>query len=236
MTIDHTLLQNIGGFQQNSLCHILKTDETDIDPNYSHSPHLDENANAIKVISHSPYYDDNIYQFLPLKNDSFTIFSTNIESISSKFSDITIFIESLRQVNFEFSVLCFQECFINEYFDESVIQIDGYNCTSQTTNCSRKGGLVMYVLDKYSFKCKSLGSTYTGWEHQFVEVQGSSISKSILIGNIYRPPNDLNLNYRNFYNELGTILESIETYNGETILAGDFNINLLNKNNFAVTA
>ena len=33
------------------------------------------------------------------------------------------------------------------------------------------------------------------WEGQFVKITGGGLSKDVIIGNIYRPPRDLNENY-----------------------------------------
>ena len=47
---------------------------------------------------------------------------------------------------------------------------------------------------------------------------------------MYRPPRDLNKNYETFIHEIGPILKELEKSNTESILSGDFNINLLNIN------
>ena len=48
--------------------------------------------------------------------------------------------------------------------------------------------------------------------------------------NIYRPPKDLNEHYLSFINEFSQLLSHLQTNNAEVILAGDFNINLLQIN------
>ena len=52
----------------------------------------------------------------------------------------------------------------------------------------------------------------------------------MIIGNIYRPPRDLNENYMKFLNEFTSIISLIDKKNSDIIIAGDFNINLLQIN------
>ena len=52
----------------------------------------------------------------------------------------------------------------------------------------------------------------------------------MIIGNIYRPPRDLNENYMQFLNEFTTIISLIDQTNSDIIIAGDFNINILKIN------
>ena len=50
------------------------------------------------------------------------------------------------------------------------------------------------------------------------------------MGNIYRPPRDLNVNYKQFIDEFSLLLSTFDQNNLEVIIAGDFNINLLKIN------
>ena len=52
----------------------------------------------------------------------------------------------------------------------------------------------------------------------------------IILGNIYRPPCDLNDNYLLFNKELCLILSQLNNLNCEVILSGDYNIDFLNIN------
>ena len=73
-------------------------------------------------------------------------------------------------------------------------------------------------------------SEYTGWERQFIKISGDGISKEIIIGNIYRPPKELIEHYLSFINDFSQLLSRLQTNNAEVILAGDFNINILQIN------
>ena len=66
------------------------------------------------------------------------------------------------------------------------------------------------------------------WEGQFIEIYGDSMcAKKIILGNIYRPPRDINENYRQFIDEFTTVLAKLERSHSDVIIAGDFNIDLL---------
>ncbi len=72
---------------------------------------------------------------------------------------------------------------------------------------------------------------YRTWEGQIIKVnKGDNLSKPVMIGNIYRPPDDLLDSYTEFISEFTTILTNLESINCDVILAGDFNINLLKIN------
>ena len=84
--------------------------------------------------------------------------------------------------------------------------------------------------DKLNYKSLELYEKSDIFEAQFIEISGSDIHKPVIIGNMYRPPRDLNKNYETFIHEIGPILKELEKSNTESILSGDFNINLLNIN------
>ena len=137
MSVDCTLLEYFGGIQKNSLNHILlgddKTDDIQVD-----------------VIKHSAYYDRDMLQpILKEKKNSFTILSTNIESINAKFSELEVFVHELQQHDFEFSAICIQESWLDDNCDLALYQLEGYECISQGKSCSSKGGLIIYLNTKY---------------------------------------------------------------------------------------
>ena len=72
---------------------------------------------------------------------------------------------------------------------------------------------------------------YEHWEGLIVQINGGNLSKSITIGNIYRPPRTPNDNQNVFINEFSSIVSSLEHIcKNSIIIAGDFNINLLKLN------
>ena len=74
----------------------------------------------------------------------------------------------------------------------SLFKIDGYNLISQGKKCSAHGGLAIYLNDNLNYKSLTLYDKSDIFEAQFIEISGSDIHKPVIIGNMYRPPRDLN--------------------------------------------
>ena len=79
------------------------------------------------------------------KNDNFSVFSTNIQSINSKCNELEAFVEELGNTKFKFSVICLQETWKSDCDDLSVYNLHGYDCIAQCKHCSNKGGLMIYM-------------------------------------------------------------------------------------------
>ena len=48
-----------------------------------------------------------------------------------------------------------------------------------------------------------------------------------MLGNVYRPPRDMNENYQTFIDELTPVLYDLQKRQCEVVIAGDYNIDLL---------
>ena len=71
------------------------------------------------------------------------------------------------------------------------------------------------------------------WECQFIEITFFSTqlpSKNILLGNVYRPPKNTNIDYKKFIDEFTIILASLVNPNSELIIIAAYNIDLLKVN------
>ena len=157
-------------------------------------------------------------------NRSFSVFSLNIQSIHAKIDELKIFLYELSEINITFDVLCFQETWLNAHNDSSLIQIEGYQLITQSQSSSAHGGLAIYVKTNYKYDIyKSI--KHPLWEGLFIKIWNGS--KNIVVGNIYRPPNNLNENFTSFFDEFSVLLSEISESNCESIITGDFNINLL---------
>ena len=217
MDLDELILNHYGGTDRNSLQTILSLNEN-------------ENDN-LHIIKHSAYYDhEKLIEEMSSKHDEFTILSSNIESIYAKFTEIETFVEMLRKDNIEFSALCFQECWISNNDDTSHIQLDGYKLIKQSRGCSNKGGLLLYLHEKFSHTIRLSYDKSEIWEGLFIDITDGGLSKPLTLGNIYRPPRDHIGNYTQFLEEITPIIRQLEDLNNEIVLTGDFNINLLKIN------
>ena len=70
------------------------------------------------------------------------------------------------------------------------------------------------------------------WEGLLIDISGGNLSKHITLGNIYRPPklNNNDLRISTFIDEFAPILSKLGNEKSETIITGDFNIDLLKVN------
>ncbi len=68
--------------------------------------------------------------------------------------------------------------------------------------CSTKSGLIIYLNEKFDYTAKLNFNQSRIWEGQFINVTGGGLSKGITYGNVYRPPRDVNENYRELIQEL----------------------------------
>jgi len=221
--LDRNFLQHFGGVERNSFINILKTD-TDINDDEAHS--------RPQIIEHSQYYDStNLLPALIENKNGFSILSTNIQSINAKIDHLRISIENLKTQGYEFNAICIQESWLCEDDDVSHLQLEGYHMIPQCCASSSKGGLIIYLQDRYEYEYKSKLRNFDSWEGQIIHVKkGKYLNKSIDLANIYCPPKDLIENYTEFIQEFDIMLKTLEASKNEAIIAGDFNIDLLKLN------
>ena len=221
MDNDDLLLSHYGGLKQNSLNHILNPDnENDI---FSEDDFM-------KIIKLSPYLNiDEFKLFCKKDKKDFTIMSINIglQCLNAKFEQLELFLADLKLHHSELSVICVQETWLAEGADLTLYQLDGYDLITEGFMSSTHGGLAIYVNSMFNYTSLSLFNGSNIWEGQFLEISKHDLNKKIIIGNLYRPPRDINNNYQTFINEFNTMLTSLDRSNSEIILAGDCNINLL---------
>ena len=161
-----------------------------------------------------------IRNHLEMNKGAFTILSTNITCLNAKFDELSIFIQDLKQNGLFFSAICLQESWLSEDDDIFMYQLDGYTC-------SPKGGLVIYLHENFTYSTVALYERSDVWEGQFIQISGNELSFKLLLGNVYRPPRDILHNYNTFNDEFNHVLEQLTRSKPEVIIAGDYNINLL---------
>ena len=220
MFSDEEMLKNFGGVTANSL------------NSFTNSENVNDTIESYLVNSpESSYFDiDKLFSLFNKNKKSFSILSVNIQSLNAKINQLKVILTNLNQHGCYFSAICLQETWLQDDVDLCLLQIDGYELISQGKICSTHGGLLIYLRQEYDYKILPLNKDSEIWEGQFIEIHWNNLKKKIVLGNIYRPPRDLNENYNNFMKELEPILETLNNKHGELILAGDFNINLLKIN------
>ena len=215
--VSNAILIPYGGLYLNSFAHVassINSSSDDSDPDFDRVSFYYSTEHLTTINS-------------PL-NHSFRIFSLNVRSLRAQIDEIRIFLGTLADSDIYFDVLCFQETWLDSNDDTSLIGIDGYKIFLRAKSCSAHGGLAIYVRNHLSCELVSIAN-YNSWEGLFVRVnENETAGESIVIGNIYRPPNVRTDHLTAFFDEFNSYLQNI--LSGTTaryVIAGDFNINLL---------
>ena len=219
MTIEEHILRHFGGFEQNSLLHLL---------NEEHS-HLEQGM--LDVLQLSPYTDEySLTSVIKFKQHDFKIISLNCQSLSAKIDNLKILMHNLDNQQVYIDAICLQESWLSDLSDLSLLHVEGYQLISMAKHCSAHSGLVIYLSNKYQHEVLNIHEQSNLWDGQFIKISGMLHNRNIILGNIYRPPNDINENYKTFFDELIRILAILNKSKHEVIIAGDFNIDLLKVN------
>lgn len=191
-----------------------------------------EISENVTLIKKSPYCTIKRYKETLRNNTSmFSMISINIHSLNAKFDELQVIIDDINNnAANRISAIFIQETWLSEKSDVSLLNLVGYNLISQCATCSRHGGLAIFLDCDYDYVLLPLYKQSHFWEGQFIEISSEKNCNKIMIGNIYRKPIYTNESYQLFLNDLIPILYIFNNSNGEAIIAGDFNINLLKLN------
>ena len=104
--------------------------------------------------------------------------------------------------------------------------IDGYNCIHQSkrSDCSNHGGLNTYVDNNYEVERIDIKNDSPLWENLFDSIKGTGHNKYIIVGNIYKPPQN-NYNIENIYaftTNIENVLHELSRKNSEILIASDY--------------
>ena len=211
------LFQYSGGMEKHDLNSVLQ--------NFMDYPE------EIDMLSHSPYFDiSDLVSQLKKSCHNFSVLTLNVQSICSKFDKLYPIFDHLSEHNIHFSAICLQETWLKgPNPDTSLYNIPNYTAISLGATCSSHGGLTIYLHNSFQYRILDLYTPSNIWEGQFIEIYGPNIPKKIVLCNIYRPPRDNNSNriIDAFIKEFFPILNKLSKNSTETIVLGDFNINLL---------
>ena len=113
--------------------------------------------------------------------------------------------------------------------DISLFHIPGYQLIHRGSRCSEHGGLIIYLLDEFTYHLKNVYESSTRWEGLFLDIQHENMKTKAVIGNIYRPPrnNNCNKEVESFLEEFRPVLQKLNKDKTLILLSGDFNLNLL---------
>ena len=223
LTLANDLLGNIGGIDQNNLNSILQ-----IDSKYDEQ---------METFTPSNYHDiDSLMKVCKTSDQKFCTLSLNIESLKSKFNQLTTFIEMLSRNNCLLDAILIQETWLTDQQCKSEAiksyNIPGYHTIALGRKCGRKGGLMIYLSNIYKYSVREVYTPSLHWEGLFIDIthkHNESLSNKITIANVYRPPreNNSNASIDRFLKPFSEIFNTLCRENSTIITGGDFNINLL---------
>ena len=205
------ILENFGGSELNDLVNVVQEQDNET-----------EDINTIKSSIYLTH--DSLKDNLDIFTNKFTILSINCQSLFAKFDSLNVLIKELKLEKCQFSAICLQETWLSKDSDLSFYQIEDYTLISKGHQCTKHGGLAIYLHKKYMYTLKSLYTVSDVWEGLFIEI--TNLKQKLTIGNVYRPPKENNKkeHIEQFIYEISPILADI---NSRMMLIGDFNIDLL---------
>ena len=189
-----------------------------------------ENNDELNIIRCSPYIsDDLVIQSRENCKNGLSIVSLNCQSLHAKSNYIRLLIDKFANNNCALQVLCLQESWFSSETDLSPYIIPGYDMISTGHYASNHGGLVIYLNKKWEYKLITDDTDSKLWERQIIEIFNpiKTQRQKIVIGNIYRPPNNLRDSLNTFMGEFNATLLENHANSQKTYMCGDYNVDLL---------
>ena len=216
---DMRVLENYGGYDRNNLKNILQVTNAD-------------EETELSAFIQSSYVDtDRLGELMKNHKDKFTVLSLNVQSLRAKYDSIILLLQELLNNGFEYSVLCFQETWLGENVDTSHLQLPNYNLVLYPSTTSSHGGLACYIHKRFKYTIRFNAEPSQIWEGQFIDISGGGLHKTITVGNIYKPPRNYSVdNIKTFLDDITPYLTKLENEKSDSIIVGDFNLNLLQLN------
>ena len=191
---------------------------SDLDPDHNYYD---------KILTHvdaCDYHDEDTFECMAqdrdIKESGFSLLHLNIRSIINKFDDFKAYLDSLEH---KFSVIGLSETWLNRNnIDE--FPLSCYCNIGKVRKNKQGGGVGLYVDRSYHYRERTdLDIDIEDViESKFIELL--TTPNKILIGIIYRPPNNkIDL----FMKALAELLQKLDSQNKKCYLMGDFNLDLL---------
>ena len=155
---DITSFEKFAG-TENDLNHVLST--------------FDDSEHEVVNFHNSRYIEmSDIESVFSQTLNDFNILSLNVQSINAKFDNLFRIIYNLSASGVYFGAICLQETWLSSDADISMFHIPGYKLIHQCFRCTKHGGLIVYVNEKYSYKLRNLYDKSKVWEGLFIEEMG----------------------------------------------------------------
>ena len=171
----------------------------------------------------SKYYTAGEFLAAKFSPRNFSIIHLNISSLQKHIDELRSLLFGLE---LKFDIICISE---TRLYDEKPlvnINIDGYTFLHTPTE-TRAGGVGMYINSCLEFyKIESISLCHPSvCESIFVEIKHPT-KKNLIVGTIYRHPSSAVSDFLNTF--FRQSLQKITKSNKNCILAGDFNVDLIN--------
>ena len=195
------------------------------------SEDIDPDAH-VNIESRCDYYiEDKFNEALQsqfIRENYFSIFHLNIRSLQNKLDDLTALLANLDVI---FSLVGITETWLQNSAHN--VDVNRYDFVFQNRSFKSGGGVGLYVSNDLNFKIREdiRVPNEEVMEPLFIEILRPQ-GKNIIVGIIYRPPNQ---SVYNFIDNFKEILVQISRENKICYLMGNFNLNLLNHQNHDAT-
>ena len=220
--MNEDVLRNFGGTAVNDLNNLMQTGNLEL--------------YELSTKSFSPYKTiEQIPQYFNENKNKFCAMSLNCQSLNAKYDKLRIMLDYFKNRGLTINAVVLQETWIGgEKPDFSLFNLPGYGePVTLGATCGKHGGLAIYLSEGLNHKviCKSNKNTKI-WEGLFISVNGESLSKPVIVGNIYKPPrdNNNNNNIELFMSQYSPVITRISKLKSDIIILGDTNIDLLQLN------
>ena len=184
-----------------------------MDPNKTN----DDNLNLIGAESNYYTTDEFNSKFNNLQNQ-LSLLHLNSRSLNKNFDALQNLLQTIN--NFPFSVIGVTETWLYSN-SPPLFNIPNYKMIRADRQGQTGGGVALYILERFDLKIRN-DITIEESEVLFIEI--SLCTKNIIVGVIYRPPNN---NIEIFSESLERNLNKLTNENKHIFLLGDFNINML---------
>ena len=184
------------------------------------------------LIENCNYYESSCIDQLDGNQFKLKILHLNIHSIPSKIDDLKNLLYKLDKANCHIDLVMLCETFLND-LNKSDFQIDGYSLVESHRKIKSRGGVALYVNNKFNFKVRSDLSIFDEGLFKSIFIEIASPKKSIIAGEVYRVPNTPENLFIEKYN---SIIEQVSNENKDLVISTDQNLDYLRVNSHTNTA
>ena len=185
---------------------------------------LDPNDIVPQTLFTSYNLENDIISLSSSNCNKFFLSHFNIRSLNKNFDQFHTFVNKLK---FNHGVIGISETWLKDTSPSSLFSIEGYRLILNNRLNKRGGGVAFYITENLNYVLlDDFNLMSEVIESIFIEIKVPN-RRSIIIGEIYRPPNS---SMPEFTEILQNLLSNEYFYNKTCFIMGDFNLNLLQCN------